>query len=87
VAFLDAFPDLHVTIEDQIVEGGKIASRWSETMTFKGAWMGIQPTNKRITMWSIYISRIVGGKYMEIWERTDTLGSMQQAGVIPTPKK
>jgi hypothetical protein len=33
----------------------------------------------------LQIDRIVGGKFVEGWSRYDTLGLMQQLGLIPTP--
>jgi hypothetical protein len=33
------------------------------------------------------IDRIVGGKFVEGWISFDTLGMMQQLGVVPMPKK
>jgi predicted ester cyclase len=83
----DAFPDSHTTIEDMIVEGDKLAARFTTTSTHKAAFMGIPPTNKKIILSGIEIDRIVGGKCMESWQRYDTLGAMQQLGVIPPPKK
>ena len=49
--------------------------------------MGRPPTNKKLTMWGIIIYRVVGGKFVEGWERSDTLGLMQQLGLVPTPGK
>jgi len=85
--FYDAFPDLHATIDDMVAEGDKIALRFTWTGTHKGAFMGIPPTNKKVTMWALQIDRIAGGKCVEYWTRMDTLGLMQQLGVVPTPKK
>jgi steroid delta-isomerase-like uncharacterized protein len=82
-----AFPDLHGTIDDMIAEGDKVVMRFTTTGTHKGAFMGIPPTNKRITWWGIEVDRIVGGKVVETWELVDAMGLMQQLGVIPTPKK
>jgi len=81
----DAFPDLHFTFDDMVVEGDKVACRWTFTGTHKGEFRGIPPTNKKVTIWAITISRIVGGKAVEEWERFDTLGWMQQLGLVPTP--
>jgi hypothetical protein len=83
----DAFPDNHWTLEDMVVEGDKAAVRWTVTGTHKGEFMGIPPTNRKGTIWGIDIIRFAGGKVVEIWTRTDTLGMMQQLGVVPTPKK
>ena len=48
--------------------------------------MGIPRTNRKVTMWVISIDHIVGGKFVEEWERMDTLGFMRQLGAVPTPK-
>jgi steroid delta-isomerase-like uncharacterized protein len=85
--FYSAFPDLHFTIDDMVAEGDKVAVRFTGTGTNKGAFMGIPPTNKKITVWEIEIDRFAGGKFVEGWSRYDTLGLMQQLGLIPTPKK
>jgi hypothetical protein len=83
----DAFPDIHWTIDDMIIEGYKAVIRDTVTGTHKGAYMGIPPTNKKVTVWRIEIDRVAGGKFVEAWERYDTLGVMQQLGVVPMPKK
>jgi steroid delta-isomerase-like uncharacterized protein len=82
-----AFPDVHLTIDDMVAEGDKVTVRFTVTGTHKGKFMGAPPTNKKIKMWSIQIDRIAGGKFAEGWERYDTLGFMQQIGLIPKPKK
>jgi predicted ester cyclase len=79
----DAFPDLHITIDDMIGEGDKIVTRWTVTGTHTGKLHGITATNKKITLWEISIDRIVDGKFVEEWERFDTLGYMQQLDLIP----
>ena len=83
----NAFPDLHFTISDMVVEGDKVAVRYTWTGTHKGELEGIPPTNKKVTMWEIEIDRIAGGKFAEIWTRYDTLGLMRQLGLVPTSEK
>ena len=85
--WFNAFPDLHFTINDMIVEGDQIAIRYTWTGTHKGKIKGIPPTNKKVTMWEVEIDRIAGGKFAEIWARYDTLGLMQQLGLAPTSQK
>ena len=85
--FSSAFPDLHFTIDDMVAEGDKVAVRLTATGTNKGAFRGIPPTNKKVTVWEIQIDRVAGGKFVECWSRYDTLGLMQQLGLIPTPGK
>lgn len=84
---LTAFPDLRVTIEDQIAEGDKVASRFTMRGTHKGEFMGIAPTGRQVTFTGIGIRRIAGGKLVEIWMNMDDLGMMQQLGVVPKPTR
>ena len=82
-----AFPNFHFTIDDMVVEGDKAAVRLTVTGTHKGEFRGIPPTNKKVTMWQIQIDRVAKGKLVEGWSRYDTLGLMQQLGLISTPGK
>ena len=83
--YLTAFPDLHFTVEDMIAEGDKLVARLTVRGTQQGAFMGIPPTGKHVTVTAIDISRMAGGKSVEHWLEMDTLGMMQQLGVIPAP--
>lgn len=85
--WLSAFPDLHFTVDDIVVEGDRVATRHVWTGTHKGELQGIPPTNKKVISWEIEIDRIVGGKIAEVWTRYDTLGVMQQLGLVPTSRK
>jgi len=78
-----AFPDLHVTIEDQIAEGDKLATRFTASGAHQGELMGIAPTGKKVTVTGIAIERIVDNKIVEHWLVSDQLGMLQQLGVIP----
>jgi predicted ester cyclase len=83
--YLTAFPDLHFTVEDTIAEGDQVVVRLTARGTQQGAFMGIPPTGKQATVTAIDINRIVGGKSVEHWLEMDTLGLLQQLGVIPAP--
>ena len=76
--FFRTVPDAHVTIDDIVVEGDKLACRWTLTGTHKSEPRGVPPANKKVTTWVITIYRFAGGKFVESWERYDTLGFMQQ---------
>ena len=45
--------------------------------------LGISPTSVRVTVTGIVIARIAGGKIVEDWANWDTLGMLQQLGVVP----
>jgi steroid delta-isomerase-like uncharacterized protein len=79
-----AFPDVHITIDDQIAEGDKVVTRWTATGTHRGELMGIAPTNKRVTVTGTDVERYQGGKVVESWANYDMLGMLQQLGVVPS---
>ena len=84
---ISAFPDLNYTIDDMVVEGDRVAIRFTLSYTHKGEFMGAPPTNKKVTTEEICIIRIAGGKFVEEWVKYDTYGFMQQLDLIPTQGK
>lgn len=81
------FPDSHTTAEDIIAEGDKVVKRWTFHGTHQGEWHGIPPTGKQVTLAGFSMYHISDGKIQDIWWGYDTLGLMQQLGVIPTPEQ
>jgi steroid delta-isomerase-like uncharacterized protein len=85
-AFVEAFPDLRLTVEDILSEGDKVAARVAFHGTHRGEFQGIAPTGKEVAFSSIEVNRVVGGKVEEHWVELDLLGLMQQLGAIPEPE-
>jgi predicted ester cyclase len=82
----NAFPDLHLTIDDMIAEGDKVVTRW----TFRGTNTGdmvspmhIPATGKQVTVTGITIDRFANSKFVEDWHQGDIMGFMQQLGLVP----
>ena len=48
--FLRAFPDFHLTIEDQLVQGDLVAFRWHATGTHTGPLGPAPATGKRVAV-------------------------------------
>ena len=82
-AILTGFPDFHVTTNDLIVEGDKVAVRWIITATHQGEFAGIPATGIEATWTGMTIWRFADGKIVEGWWMKDVLGLLQQLGVIP----
>jgi hypothetical protein len=80
-----AFPDFRVTIEDQVAEVGRVATRWTVRGTHQGEMMGAAPTGNQVTFTGTQTDYIWGGKMVESWTNWDTLGMLQQIGVGPVP--
>jgi steroid delta-isomerase-like uncharacterized protein len=80
-----AFPDIHYTVEDLVVEGDRVAVRW----TWKGTHLGpgpfrvLAPTGKRVENTGMAVYRMRDGKVVGIAMETDRLGFLQAVGVLP----
>jgi predicted ester cyclase len=83
--FRAAFPDMHVTLEEELAEGDKVITRGYFTGTHEGDFQGIPSTGKQIKVKYIDIWRVENGKLVENWVQMDQLGLMQQLGVLPMP--
>jgi steroid delta-isomerase-like uncharacterized protein len=82
-AIFAAFPDAVVIIDDLIAKGDQVVKRWTARGTHKGDFMGIPATGNKFEFTGIDIYRIAGGKIVECWSNSDSMGFMQQLGVIP----
>jgi steroid delta-isomerase-like uncharacterized protein len=80
-----AFPDARFTIENMFAEGDRVAARWTVRGTHQGNLGAVPPTGRQITVTGVWILRLAGGKIAEQWGVFDSLGLMQQLGVVPTP--
>jgi predicted ester cyclase len=83
VALGEAFPDVSFIIDTMVAEGDMVAIRGRMQGTNIGSYNGMPPTGKKIEMGYISVCRIAGGKVVESWRYSDTLGMMQQLGIIP----
>ena len=75
--------DGHWQIEEIFSTDDKVVVRWSGSGTHNGDVNGIPATGKKIRVDAIAIHRVAGGKIAETWEVWDTLGFLQQIGVVP----
>ena len=85
--FAAAFPDLNVTVHEQVAEGDTVVTRMSFTGTHRNDFQGIPPTGKTINLEGYILDRIVDGKIVEHRAMFDTMTMMQQLGVIPEPER
>jgi predicted ester cyclase len=83
--YLAGFPNGRITVDDQIAEGDKVATRWTGRGTQTGEIAGIAPTGKEVTVMGLTISRLEGGRVVEEWTTWDTLGMLVQLGAVPAP--
>ena len=76
----------HWQIEEIFSAGDRVVVRWTGSGTHVGEINGVPPTGRKIRVDAITIHRMSGGKIAETWEVWDTLGFLQQIGVVPAPQ-
>jgi predicted ester cyclase len=79
-----AFPDIHVTVEDQIAEGDKVSTRRTWRGTHQGTYRGIAPTGKHVTWRQIGMVRFADERIVEDWVVADEVSLLEQLGALPT---
>ena len=78
---LAAFPDIRLTIEDQVVVGDKVAMRWVAEGTHTAALGPVPPTGRRVRVDGLFLDHVRDGKVVERWEQWDQMGMLQQLGL------
>lgn len=78
-----AFPDIQVTVDDQVAEGEKVSTRRTWRATHKGPYRGVGATGKVVTWTQISVVRFSQGRIVEDWTVADELSILQQLGVLP----
>jgi predicted ester cyclase len=69
--FRSAFSAIHVTVDDTITEGDKVAMRWTARMQHTGAGLGIAPTSQPVTLTGISTMHLRDGRILEGWNALD----------------
>lgn len=82
-----AFPDGTASLEDILAEGDRVAFRLTIRGTHHGAFQGIAPTGRRVTVSFAAIVRIEGGKLVEEWGGLDLFDLRQQLESASGPKR
>jgi predicted ester cyclase len=75
-ALRTTFPDLHFTLQDELAEGNKVATRW--------VMRGTQGTRK-MDVSGMDIFLIENGRIKEIWVNMDSLAQAKQLGTVAAP--
>ena len=81
-AYRVAFPDLRVTVEDQLADADTVVTRWTVRGTHSGAFLGLAPTGDEVTVSGIEFDRIGGDRIDEAW-----VGYHPFAGPVLDPER
>lgn len=88
ISFYLAFSQGQHIFDEVVVAGDKVVTCGTFTATHFGEFQGLPPTGKQIRLSIMHIDRVENGKIVEHWGQGDTLGLMQQLGIVflPGPK-
>jgi steroid delta-isomerase-like uncharacterized protein len=81
--YVTAFPDLRFEIEQQLVDGDFVVTRWVATGTHRGPLMDIPPTQRRAVTHGCTVSQFRNGKGVHDWIYWDSGNLLRQLGVLP----
>ena len=77
-----AFPDLHMSIQDTIAQDEKVVVRWTCNVTHLGPFLGMEATGNRASVTGISILAFSEQKIIEGWHSWDQLGLLVQLGAV-----
>ena len=77
-----AFPDMNITIENQVAEGEWVVTVVTVTGTFREEWLGMKPTGKPITFHAVNVDRIRDGRIIEHGGAANLLEPLMKSEVV-----
>ena len=78
----ETYPDLHLTIEQQIAEGEWVVTLVTMRGTHLGEWQGIKPTGKAVEMSAVNVDRVVNQRIVEHGGAANLLGPLLKIGAV-----
>ena len=76
------YPDLHLTIDQQVAEGEWVVTRVTAWGTHLGVWLGMKPTGSIVEMTAVNMDRVVGGFIVEHCGAANALEPLMRIGAI-----
>ncbi len=76
--YFEAFPDLHVSLDELIAEGDRVFLRSTLTGTHDGEYKGIPATGRHVATECAEVFRIADGTFAGYWCMTNVAGLMRQ---------
>jgi predicted ester cyclase len=73
-----AFPDIHITVDDVLVEGDQSVCRLTANATHTGDGLGVPPTGRKISFTAIVWLRWKDGQVVDGWNEFDSAHLMGQ---------
>ena len=81
-AVRETYPDLHLTVGNQIAEGEWVATQVTARGTHLGSWLGMAPTGKPVVITGVNVDRVVDGLIVEHGGAANTFEALLEIGAI-----
>ena len=81
--FFNAFPDLTISVDQQLCQNGHLALFWTATGTHHGSIMRIPPSGKRITVNGASFLTLKEGKVFRGKHLWDMAAMLRGMGLLP----
>jgi predicted ester cyclase len=78
MSYLEAFPDLHISLDELIAEDDRVFVRSTLTGTHDGEYKGIAATGRNVAADSAEVFRLSDGKIVGYWCLMNVAGLMRQ---------
>ena len=82
VGVRETYPDLTLTVDQQIAEGDWVATCITAKGTHKGSWLGMKPTGKQVSFTGVNIEKIENGKITEHGGAANLLLQLLEIGAV-----
>ncbi|MEV0803248.1 ester cyclase [Kribbella sp. NPDC050281] len=79
----EAFPDFSPEIHWQVAADNLVTTYKTYHGTHRGEFLGIAPTGRKVSFYTIDVMRVVDGKITEHWGVATLLDLLQQLGAVP----
>jgi predicted ester cyclase len=76
------YPDLKLTVDQQIAEDDWVATCITAQGTHRGYWLGIKPPGKKVSYMGVYIEKVENGKIIEHGGAANLLLQLLEIGAI-----
>ena len=87
LAFREAVPDWHLTVEDSVAEDDTVMLRVTARGTPQNPWGNLVPTGKSFEAAAFFAFRVSEGRIVEQWNLVNLAGIGRQLGLMPpTPR-
>ncbi len=82
-SYLTAFPDLHFTIDETVIENDRVAQAWRAQATHRGPLLKIPASGRRISVRGASLLTFRGDKLVRAVYIWDVAGLLREIGLLP----